>query len=878
MDLSSIQAALADRYSVERELGVGGMAVVYLAEDPKHNRLVAVKVLQPEVAAAFGAERFLREVEISAKLQHPHILGLIDSGEADGYLYYVMPYVEGESLRDLIARKKQLAFEEAVQIAREVADGLAYAHSYGVIHRDIKPENILLSGGHAVIADFGIARAAMDAGGEQLTQTGVVLGTPWYMSPEQAAGDPGIDGRGDIYALGCVLYEMVTGAPPFTGPTPQAVLARHSVDAAPSIRTVRQSLPVVLEIAIEKALAKVPADRFETAALFAEALASRDVLTQTTPAMRTSAPSTARRWPWYRLSYVAVVLLALAAGYLAFRGWRTGVVSGERIRLVVLPFQNFSTPDEEYFADGITEEITGKLSAVSQLGVIARTSAMQYKNTTKPVSEIGSELDVDYIIEGSVRWMRRAQDSQEIRVSVRLIDVSDGTQAWSYEDNMPLADIFAMQMSIAEQIGDALDVVLLQPERQRLAATPTEDLEAYDYYLRGNSYYNRSWEREDVELSLEMYGRAAELDPTYSLALAQVGKTNVWIYRLGYDPTEARLEAARVAIDSALSLDPELPEAHIALGLYHYWGHWEYEAAIGELSIARNLQPGNAWVFLQIGNIRRRQGQWAEAVRNYERAGDLDPRFHVIWLNIGHIYSNQREFTQAERYLDRAISLSPTFLDARILKAMLAIHRDRDPEGALHELEAAAEQISPSRWRPMWGNWLFGLSRIVHGMTPQAFQHIVPGEYGLDSASYFLAKAEIHERIGEAENARAHYDSALTTLSATLAEQSDQAWLQGELAVVYAGLGRSEEALGAGRRATELMSISRDAFEGPDWVINLARVYMQIGDPVGALDNLELALAIPSRISTNWLSLDPLWDPLREDPRFQNLLQTEQPR
>src|SRR5437762_2322360 len=285
-----LQPALADRYLIKRELGRGGMATVYLAQDLKHHRQVAIKVLKPELAAALGPERFLREIEIAAGLTHPHVLPLHDSGEAAGFLYYVMPFVDGETLRARLNREQQLPLEEAVQIAREVADALSYAHGRDVVHRDIKPENILLSGGHAVVADFGIARAISVAGRDKFTATGMAVGTPAYMSPEQASGQSRIDGRADIYALGCMLYETLAGQPPFTGPTAQAIMARHSLDAVPRLKIVRDAIPDELEVVIERALEKVPADRYQTSGEFAKALttASTGAVSRVTAAPRLS--------------------------------------------------------------------------------------------------------------------------------------------------------------------------------------------------------------------------------------------------------------------------------------------------------------------------------------------------------------------------------------------------------------------------------------------------------------------------------------------------------------------------------------------------------------------------------------------------------------
>ncbi len=341
--LDRLKVPLADRYRIERELGRGGMAVVYLAEDRKLDRQVAIKVLKPELAAAIGSERFLREIKLTARLEHPHILPLFDSGEADGFLYYVMPFVAGESLRERLNREKQFPIDDALHLTEQIASALDYAHRQNVIHRDIKPENILLQEGVPLVADFGIALAVSAAGGERLTETGLSVGTPAYMSPEQAAGDREVDARSDIYSLACVLYELLVGDPPFTASTAQAVLARHVRDPVPAITTVRSSVPAGAVAALNRALEKAPADRFETAKAFAEGLFGE-----------------------------------------------AAVGEPERKSIVVLPFANLSPdPENEYFADGLTEEIITDLSQIRSLMVISRNSAMQLKNTNKDTKTIG---------------------------------------------------------------------------------------------------------------------------------------------------------------------------------------------------------------------------------------------------------------------------------------------------------------------------------------------------------------------------------------------------------------------------------------------------------------------------------------------------------
>jgi serine/threonine protein kinase len=431
--LEHLQAALSDRYAIERELGSGGMAMVYLSRDRKHERQVALKVMRPELSAILGGERFLREIRIAAKLNHPHILALHDSGEADGFLYYVMPYVEGESLRSKIDREKQLSIDEAVTLTRQVASALDYAHQQGVIHRDIKPENILLHRGEAVVADFGIALAITAAGGDRLTETGLSLGTPAYMSPEQATGAGELDARADVYSLGAVLYEMVTGEPPQTGATVQAVIARLLSERPAKPRVLRDSVPEAMDRAIMKALAKVPADRFPSAAEFATALTAEVAETE-----------------------------------------------DEVKSIVVLPFENLSPdPDNEYFVDGLTEEIITDLSQVSRLHVVSRTSTMMFKGARKSIQAIAQEVGVRYALEGTVR-----KAGNSLRITAQLIDTSCDAHVWAGKFSGSLDDVFDIQERVSREIVHALKVRLTPDEERRMVQRPIDNVDAYYSYLR----------------------------------------------------------------------------------------------------------------------------------------------------------------------------------------------------------------------------------------------------------------------------------------------------------------------------------------------------------------------------------------------------------
>jgi TolB-like protein len=470
-DIDRLTAALTDRYTLQRELGRGGMATVYLATDLKHDRPVALKVLKPELAAVLGADRFLREVKTTAQLTHPHILPLHDSGNADGFLYYVMPYVEGESLRDRLTREKQLPVDDALQISREVADALSYAHSHGVIHRDIKPENILLEAGHAVVADFGIARAIDQAGGERLTGTGIALGTPAYMSPEQAAGSKDLDGRSDLYALGCVLYEMLAGHPPFVGASVESLIQQHLTAEPPNITGIRPAVPAHVAATLERALAKTPADRFNPVALFAEALGPRASAAVTAVPVTPATPLP-RRFSWERIALLGIAAVVVIAGAVAVGSWLRGGSTGPRhprTAIAVLPFENLrGEGPNAYFAGGLHDELLTQLSKVAALKVIGRTSVLTYANSEKRLSEIGDELAVGSIVEGSVQVV-----GNRLRVSVQLIDPVTETHLWAEHYDRTLDDAFAVQSDIAQRIVGAVGGTLTGAEAVAIAAMPT---------------------------------------------------------------------------------------------------------------------------------------------------------------------------------------------------------------------------------------------------------------------------------------------------------------------------------------------------------------------------------------------------------------------
>jgi eukaryotic-like serine/threonine-protein kinase len=561
--LERLKAALADRYTLQRELGRGGMATVYLAEDRKHHRPVALKVLRPELAAALGPDRFLREIELSARLTHPHILPLHDSGNADGFLYYVMPYVEGESLRDRLTREKQLPVDDALQISREIADALSYAHSHGVIHRDIKPENILLESGHAVVADFGIAKAIALAGEERLTETGLAIGTPAYMSPEQAAGSQELDGRSDLYSLGCVLYEMLSGEAPYTGATPQAILAKKLGEPLPRVSVVREAVPTQLEEVLRRALARTPADRFLTATAFSEALSRGP-----------SDSITHSRLPRWRKVLIPAAVFTLLLGAGAVTGGLLNRADTEndreRLRLVVLPFTNRGAIEDAPFAGGMTDVITAELARISGVEVLAPATAHQYEAPLQDLTEIAKELDVTYALTGSIQRERPGDPFSRVRIVTQLVRTRDNATVWAGTLERDSTNVFEVQTQIAMQVAERLDLAIRQTSREDIRRAYTRSSEAWDAFLRGLDRA-RSADSLSLDSARRHFDRAIARDSSFALAYAWRSWT--WS-QLDWMVTPALIkphrEAALRDAERALRLDPALGEAHWALGTYHY--------------------------------------------------------------------------------------------------------------------------------------------------------------------------------------------------------------------------------------------------------------------------------------------------------------------
>jgi serine/threonine-protein kinase len=569
---------------------------------------------------------------------------------------------------------------------------------------------------------------------------------------------------------------------------------------------------------------------------------------------------------------------AIAAGWLLLGG--SVSLAGDTelpsidAKIVVLPFKNLGPEEQEYFADGITEEITSRLTELPGLGVISRTSAATYKNTEKPVRTIADELDVDYILEGTVRWDRTADGAARVRVTPQLIRVSDDTNLWTQRYDAVLSDIFSVQSDIAEEVARALDITLLEPQRRAIEAAPTRNLEAYDAYLRGNDHYSRRFNEHDTRVAVEMYERAVELDPGFAVAWSALSRARVWLAHQ-FARTSV-LPAARAAVEEALRLAPDLTEAHMALGDYHYYGRRDYERALEEYLAVQRQQPGNSDAIALIAWIQRRQGDFDRSIANAERAIELDPRNSVWVVGQAQNYLYTRRYREGEPFFLRAIALAPDVAYYYRWAATFYLAWDGSTARANSVLQEAATYVNPGEL--FIGSEVASIVLDVFGEDyAWALDELTLDEPGIDTAYYFLAKAELSLRRGQTESARALFESARVLLEERISAGPGQFAPHSALGIAYAGLGRTEEAIRAGLRGVELLPVTTDAMTGPDRVRELARVYVMCGEHEAAIEQLDYLLSIPSEISAATLRVDPFWDPLRAYPRFQMLLESENP-
>ncbi len=888
-------------YKILQEISRGGMGIVYRALDLKLDREVALKVLPPElVEDAERKRRFIQEAKAAAKLEHPHIGVVHEIDEADGATFIAMELIRGEQLRDLM-QKGRLPVNRSLELATEIAEGLNRAHGQGIVHRDVKPANVMVTeDGHAKIIDFGLVKLIEPLGVEDSqaqtalkgkTDPGKVMGTVSYMSPEQARGER-VDARSDIFAFGIVLFEMLNGRAPFRGAsgieTLNAILKEPAPRVPPLDSHVSGEAAFQIQHILDRCLAKAPEDRYQTTRdLILDLRAARRHLESGSTSAIAEPPSSGATasgsQPRSRRALVLATLAALAVvaiGAVYFLLTREQGPSekentgASRKKIAVLPFENLGPAEDAYFAAGVTEEITSRLAVVSGLRVISQNSSRQFAGSDKSTKEIGGELGVDYLLRGSVRWQKIAEAAGRVRVTPRLIRVTDDTHVWSKSYDQDLDDIFQAQSDIARQVIQQLDVRLAAREETALESMPTDNLEAYQVYLRGlDARWGPDREQEAVlRFAIEMFERAVELDPEFTKAHTELSIAHSWFYFNGFDPAaeerKARQDRAKTAVDKAQKLEPDLPETHLALGYYYFWIDRDYDQAVKEFSIAAEGLPNNSRVFEGRGYVQRRQGYLAECLASLERAFELDPQNARYAMNIGLTHLILRNYAEADRYFDRSIILSPNQVAAYQFKASGVLSWKGDLEVARAVLNSAPNfadswnvfqlDLYERRYREALGRLSPRSEGVYRSQT-----HIRPKS---------LWEAQLYDLMSRPEQAADAYEKARVFLENELREQPNDFRLHAALGITYAGLGKKTEAVRAWERSVDVLPLSRDALIVRHRITDCALIHTMVGDHDTALDWIEELLSKPTGYSVKDIEMDPRWDPLRNHPRYQKII------
>jgi serine/threonine protein kinase/tetratricopeptide (TPR) repeat protein len=825
-------STFAGRYQVIEELGTGGMGKVYKVFDTEVKEKMALKLIKPEISLDQKTiERFRNELKTARKIRHKNICQMFDLSREEGAYYITMEYVPGEDLKNMIRMSKQLGLGTAVEIARQVCEGLAEAHRLGVIHRDLKPSNIMIDReGNVRIMDFGIARTIKERG---ITGEGVIIGTPEYMSPEQVEGKE-VDQRSDFYSLGVILYEMLTGRVPFEGETPFIIGVKHKSEIPKDPREFNPQIPEDLSHVILQCLEKEKTQRYQSAGELRSALEGIEKgIPETSRIIPQRKPLTSReitvKFSLKKLFIPALVLAALVViGVVLVRfipRKETLPQATPKPSLAVLPFENYSdSKEDEYFSDGITEDITTQLSKISELQVCSRMSVMKYKKTTKGIREIGKELGVAAVLEGSVR---RAANT--VRVTAQLIDSNTDKQVWAEMYDREFKEIFMIQSDIAQQIAAALKATLTPAEKERVEKKPTKDIRAYEYYVKGREYYYR-YKKEDNEQAIELFKKAIELDPDY--ALAHAGLADAYfqrVLRFGF-PEAEWFEPAVEEAQKAISLDPNLSEGYKALGNAYGFGKGWWKKAGEAFQKAFEANPNNAVACLVVGQYYYHIGELDKAVPFIKKAIALSPASAFPGYALGLIYYRLDDRGQAEEWLKKALELQPDLDVAH--KALIDLYL------ALGEYNKAIEQS-------------------------QTYLSKIPGN---PSAIMFAAQAELFS--GHYEKAQEYYQKIGGQRAALFTGGYEI-----ELGYIYWKAGRKGEARKLFQRGLDLLQKRLEqGDESYDIRVFMAAIYAVQGNKEEALRWLEKAIDA-GWCEYNYASRYPLLENIRDDARFKQIIE-----
>ena len=857
------------------------MGEVYRARDSKLDRDVAIKVLPASVANdADTLARFEREAKAVAALSHPNILAIHDFGRHDGVAYAVTELLEGETLRGKIDTGP-VSQRQAIDWSLQVAKGLSAAHERGIVHRDLKPDNVFVTkDGHVKILDFGLAKRVDETPPDQKTsaptgtghtEPGTVMGTMGYMSPEQLRGLP-VDHRSDIFSFGAVLYELLSGHKAFKRNTASDTIAAILKEEPPEMTGSGRNVPPSLDHIVRHCLEKEAGNRFQSAKDVAFALSEASGSTTMTSGVQlVAAPASGKKWAV--LAAIAIVLIAAAAFFLSRRQHGSAGAPGGVKRVAVLPFENLGSPDEDYFADGIADEIRGKLTSVSGIQVIARGSSTPYKKTTKTPKQIAEELNVQYLLTATVR-SDKSGATPRVLVRPELVDVSQPdapTSKWQQSFDAPLTDVFQVQSDVATKVAQALGVALGAGEEKQLAERPTKVLPAYEAFLKGEQA-GASLAKNDppsVRKALAFYQQAVALDPDFAQAWGRISIAESLLYA-NSTPLPEVSERARQAAEKALALAPKDPESWRAMGSYDRLVLSDFEAAKKTYAKGSALAPGSVDFERASGAVEIRLGNWDAALRHFQKAQQSDPRSVSVYQGLATALLRLRRFVEARREIDAGLPLAPDNLNMIEYRAMTFLG-EGDLAGARDDLASVSKHVEPTELAAYLASFN-DLGWVLTRDQQEVVLRLTPAAFDDDRGTWAIALTQIEWWKGDTDGARKYADEARKSMEELLRAAPNDAQLHVLLGLSLAYLGRYDEAIREGRRGLELSPIEKDALNGPYFLNQLARIQVLAGRQEEAIDTLERLLAIPYYVSRAWLTIDPNFDPLRKNPRFQKLV------
>jgi serine/threonine protein kinase/tetratricopeptide (TPR) repeat protein len=865
-------------YELLEEIGRGGQGVVFRAWQRSLNRTVAVKIIGiGQLTTSAHLKRLRREAEAAAKLNHPGIVPIYEVGEHDGTYYFSMRFVEGDCLDEVVGRGS-ISVREATELIAKIARTVHYAHEHGILHRDIKPGNILLdANGEPHLSDFGLARLVEH--GSTVTGSLEVMGTPSYMAPEQAVGNNAAVSRAtDVYGLGAVLYELLTGHPPFAGATTYETI-HLLLDSEPrQPRLWNRKIDRDLSAVCLKCLEKNPRYRYSSALELAEDL-ERWLWDEPIRAKRSGFFTHARKWVQRNPMIAALITLSvlLAAG-LGVMTWERESAHRIPAGIAVLPFENLSDDKEDaFFADGVQDDILTKLAKIADLKVISRTSVMGYRGK-RDLRQIGRALGVSHVLEGTAR-----RSGEKVHVNAQLVDTRTDVGVWADEYEMDLKAAFAIPSEIAQKVAQELHAKISAAEKASIQQPPTSDFAAYDLYVRANNLLLTSFSsaaRAKLLQAADLLNQAVARDPLFFHAYCQLAHTHGLLYLLGVDHTPERLASMEAAVQAAVRLRPDAGEAHLARAENLYFGYLDYDGALAQLELARRSLPNNFQVLAVQGYIQRRQGRWEESTRNLERAIDLDPRNFYLLQQIALSYGLLRRYADEISVLQRAFAIEPDDVNTKAALAAVQFHWKADTR-PLHQTIDSIRATNPGALPNIANDWLSCAlaERDVAEATNalNSFGELPLTDYVVH-ANRPLIEGVLARLAKDEDKARAAFTAARTLQERAVQDEPDYGPPRCVLGLIDAALGRKEEAVREGRRAVELLSVEKDAINGPLMIKYLAMIAAWAGDKDLACEKLAIAVQPPSTVSYGQLKLEPNWDSLRGDPRFEKIVASLAPK